>query len=38
MEKIQHNFITVRGLKLHIAELGSGPNVVLFLHGFPEIC
>ncbi|GLU23037.1 hypothetical protein SLE2022_390710 [Rubroshorea leprosula] len=37
MEKIQHNFITVRGLKLHIAELGSGPNVVLFLHGFPEI-
>ncbi|GLT75099.1 hypothetical protein SLA2020_468490 [Shorea laevis] len=37
MEKIQHNFVTVQGLKLHIAELGSGPNVVLFLHGFPEI-
>ncbi|XVE51302.1 hypothetical protein DITRI_Ditri02bG0029300 [Diplodiscus trichospermus] len=37
MEKIQHNFITVRGLKFHVAELGTGSNVVLFLHGFPEI-
>ncbi|XWS15717.1 hypothetical protein CRYUN_Cryun34aG0026000 [Craigia yunnanensis] len=37
MEQIQHNFITVRGLKFHVAELGTGSNVVLFLHGFPEI-
>ncbi|XVF25835.1 hypothetical protein REPUB_Repub13aG0248000 [Reevesia pubescens] len=37
MEQIQHNFITVRGLKFHIAELGTGSNVVVFLHGFPEI-
>ncbi|GKV00901.1 hypothetical protein SLEP1_g13512 [Rubroshorea leprosula] len=39
MDNTQHNFITVQGLKLHLAELGSGhgPNVVLFLHGFPEI-
>ncbi|OIT02900.1 PREDICTED: bifunctional epoxide hydrolase 2-like isoform X1 [Nicotiana attenuata] len=36
MEKIQHNYVDVRGLKLHIAEIGTGP-AVLFLHGFPEI-
>ncbi|XP_010052342.2 epoxide hydrolase A [Eucalyptus grandis] len=37
MDQIQHKFIEVKGLKLHVAEIGSGPNVVLFLHGFPEI-
>ncbi|XVF27670.1 hypothetical protein REPUB_Repub14bG0128700 [Reevesia pubescens] len=37
MEQIQHNFISVRGLKFHVAELGTGSNVVVFLHGFPEI-
>ncbi|KAL5581802.1 hypothetical protein UlMin_014244 [Ulmus minor] len=37
MEDIQHKQVEVRGLKLHVAELGSGPKVVVFLHGFPEI-
>ncbi|KAF5194618.1 Epoxide hydrolase [Thalictrum thalictroides] len=37
MEQIQHKYINTRGLKLHIAEIGSGSNVVIFLHGFPEI-
>ncbi|KAF8033059.1 hypothetical protein BT93_D1831 [Corymbia citriodora subsp. variegata] len=37
MDQIQHKFIEVQGLKLHVAEIGSGPNVVVFLHGFPEI-
>ncbi|EOY28312.1 Alpha/beta-Hydrolases superfamily protein [Theobroma cacao] len=37
MEQIQHNFVTVRGLKFHVAEIGTGSNVVVFLHGFPEI-
>ncbi|KAK4741719.1 hypothetical protein SAY87_025307 [Trapa incisa] len=37
MEKIKHTHVEVRGLKLHVAELGTGPKVVLFLHGFPEI-
>ncbi|CAK9174770.1 unnamed protein product [Ilex paraguariensis] len=36
MEKIQHKYLKVRGLKLHLAEIGEGPAVV-FLHGFPEI-
>ncbi|XP_060202060.1 uncharacterized protein LOC132630505 [Lycium barbarum] len=36
MENIQHNHVNVRGLKLHFAEIGTGP-VVVFLHGFPEI-
>ncbi|CAI9089447.1 OLC1v1024019C1 [Oldenlandia corymbosa var. corymbosa] len=36
MEMIQHNYVTVRGLKHHVAEIGTGPAVV-FLHGFPEI-
>ncbi|WCJ26996.1 soluble epoxide hydrolase [Euphorbia peplus] len=37
MEKIQHNFIKVGGLNLHVAEIGTGSKVVMFLHGFPEI-
>uniref|UniRef100_A0A7N0TKB1 AB hydrolase-1 domain-containing protein n=1 Tax=Kalanchoe fedtschenkoi TaxID=63787 RepID=A0A7N0TKB1_KALFE len=37
MDQIQHKFITVRGLKLHVAEIGSGPKTVIFLHGFPEV-
>jgi pimeloyl-ACP methyl ester carboxylesterase len=30
-----HRFLDVNGLRLHIAERGSGPLVIL-LHGFPE--
>ncbi|KAM2366431.1 hypothetical protein ACFX1X_005120 [Malus domestica] len=37
MEKIQHKYVTVQGLKLHVADIGTGSNVVVFLHGFPEI-
>ncbi|MBA0630886.1 hypothetical protein Godav_002938, partial [Gossypium davidsonii] len=37
MEKIQHSHVQVQGLKLHVAQIGTGPKVVLFLHGFPEI-
>lgn len=33
---IRHHHVTVRGVRLHVAEAGSGPLVVL-LHGFPEI-
>ncbi|KAH6773724.1 hypothetical protein C2S51_012128 [Perilla frutescens var. frutescens] len=38
MDKIQHKFLQVNGLKIHTAEIGgeSSPAVV-FLHGFPEI-
>ncbi|MEU9384698.1 alpha/beta hydrolase [Streptomyces sp. NPDC048279] len=32
---VQHRMIDVNGIRLHIAEEGSGPLVVL-LHGFPE--
>ncbi|RZC83691.1 hypothetical protein C5167_046473 [Papaver somniferum] len=37
MDRIQHKYVDARGLKLHIAEIGTGDNVVVFLHGFPEI-
>jgi pimeloyl-ACP methyl ester carboxylesterase len=37
MEEIKHSHVEVRGLKIHVAEIGSGPTAVLFLHGFPEI-
>ncbi|KAL0398637.1 UNVERIFIED_CONTAM: Bifunctional epoxide hydrolase 2 [Sesamum radiatum] len=38
MEEIGHNYIQVNGLKLHVAEVGSGSSpAVVFLHGFPEI-
>ncbi|CAN1327139.1 Bifunctional epoxide hydrolase 2 [Linum perenne] len=38
MDKIEHKFVEVEGgLKIHVADIGSGDKVVLFLHGFPEI-
>ncbi|KAK4271510.1 hypothetical protein QN277_020196 [Acacia crassicarpa] len=37
MDQIQHKFVNLGGLKLHVADIGTGPNVVVFLHGFPEI-
>lgn len=38
MEKIHHSYVEIRGLKLHLAEIGNGGGpVVIFLHGFPEI-
>lgn len=37
MDQIQHKFIQVRGLNLHVADIGTGAKVVVFLHGFPEI-
>ncbi|GAB2772607.1 alpha/beta fold hydrolase [Amycolatopsis magusensis] len=33
--EINHRFVQVGGLRVHLAEAGSGPLVVL-LHGFPE--
>ncbi|MCQ8194310.1 alpha/beta fold hydrolase [Streptomyces rugosispiralis] len=35
MTEITHRFVQAGGLRMHIAEAGSGPLVVL-LHGFPE--
>ncbi len=35
MEGVAHRFLTVRGLRMHVAEAGEGVPV-LFLHGFPE--
>ena len=37
MDEIEQKYVDVDGLKLHVAEIGSGPTVVVFLHGFPEI-
>uniref|UniRef100_A0A0R0GWA2 AB hydrolase-1 domain-containing protein n=1 Tax=Glycine max TaxID=3847 RepID=A0A0R0GWA2_SOYBN len=37
MENIQHSHVEVKGLKLHVAEIGSGQKALVFLHGFPEI-
>ncbi|KAJ1380379.1 Epoxide hydrolase-like [Sesbania bispinosa] len=37
MENIQHSHVEVKGLKLHVAEIRTGPKAVVFLHGFPEI-
>ena len=32
---VRHRTVTVRGVRLHVAEAGSGDPVVL-LHGFPQ--
>ncbi|ONK78689.1 uncharacterized protein A4U43_C02F21410 [Asparagus officinalis] len=36
MEGIVHQTMDVNGIKLHVAEKGEGPTVLL-LHGFPEL-
>lgn len=36
MEKISHRFVETNGIKMHIAEQGKGPLVIL-CHGFPEL-
>ncbi len=35
MTAIEHRYVEVNGVRLHVAEQGEGPLVVL-LHGFPE--
>jgi len=35
MAEITHRFITANGIKMHCAEAGTGP-LVLLCHGFPE--
>src|SRR5919108_3192572 len=36
MADIEHREVEVNGLRMHVAQQGSGPLVVL-LHGFPEL-
>ena len=33
---ISHHYANVNGIRLHYAEAGSGDNLVILLHGFPE--
>ena len=33
---IAHGYAQVNGIRLHYAESGSGDNLVILLHGFPE--
>jgi pimeloyl-ACP methyl ester carboxylesterase len=33
---IRHNYAKVNGIRLHYAESGSGEDLVILLHGFPE--
>lgn len=35
MKDITHRFVETNGIRMHIAEAGSG-SLVLLLHGFPE--
>ncbi len=36
MAETSHRFVETNGLRMHVAEQGSGP-LVLLLHGFPEL-
>lgn len=36
MITITHGYANVNGIRLHYAESGSGDNLVILLHGFPE--
>jgi pimeloyl-ACP methyl ester carboxylesterase len=33
---ISHHYANINGIRLHYAESGSGDNLVILLHGFPE--
>jgi len=33
---INHHYANINGIRLHYAESGSGDNLVILLHGFPE--
>lgn len=35
MSELTHRFVRVNGIRMHVAERGEGP-LVLLLHGFPE--
>jgi len=35
LDGVEHRFVDVRGARLHVAELGEGPPVLL-LHGWPQ--
>ncbi|XP_031375912.1 uncharacterized protein LOC116216024 [Punica granatum] len=37
MEKIQHTTVRTNGINMHVATAGSGPDSILFVHGFPEL-
>ncbi|KAH7653414.1 Soluble epoxide hydrolase protein [Dioscorea alata] len=38
MEKIEHSYLIINGISLHIAHVGKGESGdVILLHGFPEI-
>ncbi|GLJ07165.1 hypothetical protein SUGI_0060200 [Cryptomeria japonica] len=34
--EVTHRMVTVNGIKMHVAEQGSGP-VLLLIHGFPDL-
>ena len=36
MITVTHGYANVNGIRLHYAESGSGDNLVVLLHGFPE--
>jgi len=36
VEGVTHHWVRVRGIELHYAEAGSGEDVVLCLHGWPQ--
>ena len=36
MTAITHGYVAVNGIRLHYAESGSGDDLVILLHGFPE--
>ncbi len=35
LEGVEHHFVDVRGARMHVAEMGSGPPVML-VHGWPQ--
>jgi pimeloyl-ACP methyl ester carboxylesterase len=36
VDGVTHRYVAARGLRFHVAEAGSGDDVVLLLHGYPQ--
>ena len=36
IDGVEHRYLDVRGIRMHVAEAGSGEDVVVLLHGWPQ--
>ena len=35
-QDFEHHYVTLNGIRMHYAQAGQGPRLLVLLHGFPE--